>query len=561
MSNLDWIILVLVLIFIVAYGMWKSRHNKNMEAYLRGGRTMPWYAVGISIMATQASAITFLSAPGQAYTDGMRFVQYYFGLPIAMIILCMTVVPVYHKLKVYTAYEYLESRFDQKTRALAAILFLVQRSLATGLTVYAPSIVLSCILGWNIYLTTLIIGSIVTIYTVTGGIKAVNYTQMGQMAVILGGMLLAAIMIAKSLPQDVSVYDAVRIAGKHQKMNIIDLSFDLNNRYNIWSGIIGGLFLALSYFGTDQSQVGRYLSGKSLTESRLGLLMNGLLKIPMQVSILFIGVMLFIFFQFHHRPLFFNPVEENKILASSHADIYRSIQSSNDSLSTQHAELTHALVKAIKTNDENAAATLTEELRTGEQKYKILRKKATDLFVRNDPLANTDDTNYIFFSYVTRYLPHGLIGLLIAVIFAASMSSTASALNGLASTSIIDIYRRSFKPHASEAHYLKASRWATAIWGAVTIIVAEFATRMGSLIEAVNVLGSLFYGTILGIFMVAFYLKNIKGGVVFYAAMIAEVVVLACYKFTTIAFLWYNLIGCLLVVLFSLTYHRVFSKR
>lgn len=558
MSITDWAVLLSSLVFISAYGIWKSRGNKNIEGYLRGDNSMPWYAVGLSVMATQASAITFLSAPGQAYTDGMRFVQFYFGLPLAMIILCITAIPVFYRLKVFTAYEYLETRFDLKTRALAALLFLIQRGLAAGLTIYAPSIILSTLLGWDIYWTNIFMGGVVVIYTVAGGSKAVNYTQLAQMAVILGGMFIAGYMIVQKLPADMSFGDAATIAGQMGKLNAIDLSFDLDNRYNIWSGLIGGLFLALSYFGTDQSQVSRYLNGKSVTQSRLGLLMNGLVKIPMQFSILFIGALMYVFYLMNPSPAFFNQQELDKLSGSKYQTDASLLLSLHDQSNTEKQIHAHQLLDGIHQQDEEKINASQQALKTAEKEQKVIRDSLTSLMKQNDAKAETNDVNYIFLNFVTHHLPVGLVGLLIAVIFAASMSSTSSELNALASATVVDIYKRMFKKEASEKNYLNASRIATLLWGIYAIAVAEFANRMGSLIEAVNVLGSLFYGTILGIFLVAFYIRQIKGGVVFYAALIAEIVVIGFYNFSSISFLWYNVIGCVTVMALSLIMNRFF---
>ncbi|UKJ09151.1 sodium:solute symporter [Solitalea lacus] len=547
MRLLDWLVLILALSFIVVYGLYKSGKNKTTETFLRAN-TSPWYMVGLTIMATQASAVTFLSAPGQAYTDGMRFVQYYFGLPLAMVVLCLTAVPIYHKLKVYTAYEYLESRFDLKTRSLAAFLFLIQRGLGTGITVFAPSIILSSILGWNIYVTNFVICAVVVIYTVTGGIRAVSYTQMGQMTIILSGMVIAGILITYLLPQHIGFTDALKLGGKLGHMNIIDLKFDLNNKYNIWSGIIGGFFLALSYFGTDQSQVARYLSAKDTTESRLGLLFNGLVKIPMQFGILLIGVLLLVFYQFQRAPVFFNQVELSKLKESHYAPQLKEIENKHAILFNQKKAHADELVVALNNDDQSAVNKLQSELASDTKAQQQVREELKGLILKNDPAANADDVNYVFLWFVTHHFPSGLVGLLIAVILAASMSSSSSALQALASTSVIDIYKRNVKTNAEDAHYLIASKWATVIWGFFVMIVAGLATQLGSLIEAVNVLGSLFYGAILGIFMVAFFMKWINGAAVFWAAVITQGLVLFGYFFTGISFLWYNLIGCVLVM-------------
>lgn len=560
MSILDWLVLLSTLVFITIYGIYKGRGSKNIEGYLLGNKTMPWYTIGFSIMATQASAITFLSAPGQAFTDGMRFLQFYFGLPVAMVVLCVTVVPIFHRLKIYTAYEYLENRFDLKTRSLGALLFLIQRGLAAGLTIYAPAIILSSLLGWNIYLTNIFIGGIVVIYTMAGGTRAVSYTQLGQMAIIFGGIGLAAYLLFQMLPPQLSFNDVVTIAGKTGKLNLVDFTFDLNNRYNIWSGLIGGFFLAMAYFGTDQSQVGRYLTGKSITEIRFGLLFNGVVKIPMQLFILFIGALLYVFYIFHPQPLFFNQVEVNKVKSGQYSPQYSALENSFADIQDSRKQVTLDLVKGVNTNDENLTESSTTELRQIEKETKQIRQDAKELMIKNNSFADVNDTNYIFLKFVTDYLPEGIIGLLIAVIFAASMSSTSSELNALASTSIVDIYKRSINKTGSDRHYVRASKWATVAWGIYAIAVAEFANRLGSLIEAVNILGSIFYGTILGIFLVGFYMKKIGGDAVFISAIIAEIVVILCYNFTSISFLWYNVIGCLLVMSLAFLLEMVMKK-
>ncbi|MCF8253352.1 MAG: sodium:solute symporter [Bacteroidia bacterium] len=560
MSQLDWIVLLLSLVSIAGYGIYKSRGQKNMETYLKGDHSIPWFMVGLSIMATQASAITFLSAPGQAYTDGMRFVQYYFGLPIAMVVLSIFFLPIYHKLNVYTAYEFLESRFDQKTRVFTSLLFLTQRGLASGLTLYAPSLILSALLGWNIYYTNLFIGGIVIIYTVVGGSKAVSYTHLQQMTIIFIGMFLAGFMIVKLLPDNMGFTDAIKMGGKLGKMNVIDLTFDWNNKYNLWSGIIGGFFLALSYFGTDQSQVSRYISAKDLRQSRLGLIMNGFVKVPMQFLILLIGVLLFVFYQFKQAPVFFNNNETTKLENSIYKEEWKQIQEKNNTLFEQKKQDATLLQTSLKQGNEDAANQATAAINSLEKEQQALRKAATDLMKKNDPKAEINDTNYIFLRFVIDYLPHGLIGLLIAVIFAASMQSKSAELNALASCSIVDIYKRSFKKDGSEAHYLLASKISTALWGCYAIFVAMFANKLGSLIEAVNVLGSLFYGTILGIFLVAFFFKKLVGSSTFYAAVIAEIIVLLLYFYSDISFLWFNLVGSVLVIGFSFLIQLVLPK-
>jgi len=551
MSAIDWVVLIFTITFIVVYGIYRSRGLINIEGYFKGNNTLPWYAVGLSVMATQASAITFLSAPGQAYTDGMRFIQYYFGLPLAMIVICVVFIPLYHRLNVYTAYEFLENRFDLKTRSLAASLFLIQRGLAAGLTIYAPSIILSSILGWNIYFTNAIIGGIVLLYTYSGGTKAVSYTQLGQMIVILLGMVIAGVMIVRLMPEDIGFSDALLISGKLGHMNVIDLDFNLNEKYNVWSGIIGGFFLALSYFGTDQSQVGRYIGGKSLPQIRIGLIFNGLVKIPMQFFILLIGILLLSFYQFQQPPLFFNDVETNKILSSDYAGQYQSLQAELSVVHLEKEKTVRELLHSSKMGNETEVARLQSQLLEKNSKVTELRESGKALMKANDSFADTNDINYIFLDFVTKHLPKGLVGLLIAVIFSASMSSTSSELNALASTSVVDIYKRSIRKGQTPEHYLKSSKAATFIWGIMAISVANIASELGSLIEAVNVLGSLFYGTVLGIFLTAFFLKKVKGGSTFYAALIAEIVVLYCFFFTELTFLWFNLLGAAVVMILS----------
>ena len=551
MSTIDWLVMGVTLLAIVSYGMWKSRGTKNIQGFLLADKKLPWYHVGLSVMATQASAITFLSAPGQAFSDGMRFLQFYFGLPLAMIVLCVTFIPIFQKLNVYTAYEYLEKRFDIKTRMLTAFLFLIQRGISTGITIYAPSIVLSSILGVNITYTTLFIGSIVIMYTVYGGTKAVSFTQLFQMIIIFGGLFCAAFMVINMLPADIGFVDALHIAGKMEKLNLVDTSFDWNNKYNIWSGIIGGFFLQLSYFGTDQSQVGRYLTGSSITQSRLGLVMNGLVKIPMQFFILLIGTLVFVFYQYHQPPVFFNGVEVNNVKNSVYKDEYNKLEINYQQLHSGKLVHLNDLKKGIDTKDEELINSARTHLQTAERKEKEIKKSVTDLLVKNNSLADINDTNYVFLNFVTKNLPVGMIGLLIAIIFLASMGSTASGLNSLASTTVIDIYKRLINKDASSEFYLSFSRWATVGWGLFCVIIAVYAGKMGNLLEAVNILGSLFYGTILGIFVVAFYMKNVGGKAVFYAALITEVFVFTSWMLELTAFLWLNVIGCLLVMLFS----------
>ena len=551
MSTIDWIVLAATLLLIVIYGIWKSRGTRDMDGYFLGNQSLPWFHVGLSVMATQASAITFLSAPGQAFSDGMRFVQFYFGLPLAMIVLCITFVPIFHKLKVYTAYEFLEQRFDLKTRAFTAFLFLIQRGLSTGISIYAPAIILSTILNINSTYTTLFMGGLVIVYTVYGGTKAVSYTQLLQMSIIFSGLFFAGFVVVSLLPDNVGFGDALHIAGSMDRMNVIDWKFDWDNRYNVWSGIIGGFFLQLSYFGTDQSQVGRYLTGSSVNQSRLGLIMNALIKIPMQFFILLIGVLVFSFYQYNQPPVFFNQYEVNQIQKSRYADDYKQIESEYK----EKFEERKLKVLALEKDIENPL--LKSEIKAADQELKTVRNKALDLMEKNNPQANTNDTNYIFLSFVTQYLPKGLIGLLIAIIFLASMGSIASAFNSLASTTAVDIYKRLINKNASEQSYMSFSRASTVVWGIVSIAMALYAGKMGNLIEAVNILGSLFYGTILGIFVVAFYVKRIGGNAVFYAAVIAEIMICAVYYFELMAYLWLNVLGCVLVVVLGLLFEGI----
>lgn len=569
MGNTDWLVLILTLGTIIGFGLWKGRfQEQNIEGYLLADRQMPWYHVTLSVMATQASAITFLSAPGQAYIDGMRFVQFYFGLPLAMIVLSITFIPIFKKLKVFTAYEFLEGRFDLKTRVMASFLFLIPRALSTGVTIAAPSIILSTILGWNLYWTNIVTGIIVTIYCMYGGSKTISYTQMQQMLVVMIGMFLAGYMVVNLLPTEMGFVDTLKVAGKMDKLNVIDWKFDLNNRYNVWSGLIGGFFLQLSYFGTDQSQVSRYLSGESIGESRLGLLMNGIFKIPMQFLILLVGSLVFVFYQFHEAPLFFNKTELGKVEQTA---AYKALVKKNTEVFTEKKKAVEELYAVLKT-EENASTLKTKALNAqkletlkakalaADKKANELRSEVKDLMIKTNPDANTNDTNYIFLSFVTKYLPQGMVGLLIAVILLASMGAMASAFSSLTSCTIVDIYQRMIHKEDTEKHYVNASKLVTLGWGIICIIVAQFTANIGSLIEAVNILGSWFYGTILGVFLVAFYFKFIKGDAVFWAALLAEVFVIYAWWIDLTAFLWLNVIGCVLVIVFASAI-SLFSKK
>ena len=568
MSNLDWFVLIFTLVSIVTYGIWKTRGAKDLQSYLKGNNDAKWWGIGISIMATQASAITFLSTPGQAYTDGMRFIQFYFGLPIAMIILSVTFLPIFYKLKVYTAYEYLETRFDLKTRTLAAFLFLIQRGLATGITIYAPSIILSTLLNWNLTLTNIFIGLLVILYTVSGGTKAVTQTQKQQMAVMMGGMILAGILVINMLPNNISFLDAVNVAGKMGKLNLVNFDFDLDDRYNFWTGTTAALFLFLSYFGTDQSQVQRYLTGKSLAQSRLGLIMNGLLKIPMQLIILFIGVMVFVFYQFNTPPIFFNKVELNNIKSSNYSEEVNNLEKEFKVLHDKKTVDIYSLLDAQKNEDKGRVQELKRSVLSIESKMHEINNNVKTIVIKNNPSAEINDKDYIFMSYVIDYLPTGIIGLLFAVMFCAAMSSTASELNALASTTTIDIYKRSIKKKENDRHYLMSSKYFTLLWGVLAILFATTASLFENLIQAVNLLGSLFYGTILGIFVVAFYFKNVKSNAVFYCAIAAEIMVVSIHflnhyqlapNWLQMGYLWYNVVGCLLVILFATLTQKIIN--
>lgn len=551
MQKIDWIVLVITLLFIVIYGVWKTKGStKNVEDYILGNNETPWWTVGLSVMATQASAITFLSTPGQAYHDGMGFVQFYFGLPIAMVVICITFIPIYHKLKVFTAYEYLEQRFDLKTRSLAAILFLVQRGLGTGITIYAPSIILSSILGWNLTHLNIIIGTLVIIYTFSGGTKAVNVTQKYQMFVIMFGMFVTFFLILHLLPNDMTFGNALHIAGANDKMNIVDFSFDPETRYTFWSGITGGFFLALSYFGTDQSQVGRYLSGKSVRESQMGLIMNGFLKVPMQFFILLIGVMVFVFFQFNPVPLNFNPNNKIAIEKSIYKTEYHQLEKQLVDLSEEKKEFNLLYIDHLNQNYDNPI--LRRKLTAISNKENDLRDQAKELISKADDKAETNDKDYVFINFILTYLPKGLIGLLLAVILSAAMSSTASGLTALASTTAIDIYKRNLKSPKSEKHYVNATKLFTVFWGIIAILFACVGTLFENLIQLVNIIGSVFYGTVLGIFLVGFYIKYIRAKSIFWGAIGSQLAIFYIFYLEIVSFLWLNFIGAVLTILVSL---------
>ncbi|MFY0256196.1 sodium:solute symporter [Chitinophaga sp. 30R24] len=561
MSFLDWIVLVGTLAIIILYGVWKSRGQYNMESYFLGNQSMPWYIILLSIIGTQASAVTFISAPGQAYTDGMRFVQYYFGLPLAMVVLCITFVPIFHKLKVYTAYEFLEQRFDLKTRTLTSSLFLLQRGLSTGISICAPSIILSSLLGWNLYWTNVIMGGLLIIYTVAGGTRAVAYTQTFQLAIIFSGMFLAGWMVVHLLPTGIGIKQALQVSGKMDKLNVIVTKFDWQDKYNIWSGLIGGFFLALSYFGTDQSQVGRYLTAKSIKESRLGLLMNGLVKVPMQFLILLLGALVFVFYLYFRAPIFFNEAQLAKVHQTAAGPALVQLEDKYSILGQLKQRQVKLLAAALETDNATQIAAAKKALQQTDEKSQQVRTEALTLIRKADPTADTNDTNYIFLHFVVNSLPKGLVGLLIAIIFLAAWGSIAAALNSLASTTVIDVYKRLYNANASPGHYLNISKLWTLIWGIFCIAVAQFAGSLGSLIEVVNVLGSWFYGVTLGIFLVAFYMKPVGGTATFWAAIVAEIIVLTVYWMGKVSFLWLNAIGCMLVLLLAGLLQMVLPKR
>ncbi len=591
---IDWIVLALTLSFIVGYGTWKTRNQKSAQDYIKGGNTTQWWTIGLSVMATQASAITFLSTTGQAYSDGMGFVQFYFGLPIAMVVICLVFIPIYHRLKVYTAYEFLENRFDLKTRTLTAVLFLIQRGLAAGITIFAPAIILSVVLGWNIITLNIIIGVLVIIYTVSGGTKAVTVTQKQQMFVIFAGMLAALFIVIDLIPKEVALIDAINIAGATERMEILDFSFDLENRYTVWSGLIGGTFLALSYFGTDQSQVQRYLSGRSIKEMQMGLLFNGLLKVPMQFFILLVGIMVFVFYQFNKAPLNFIDASTETVLNSEFASEYKQLQKEQDVLFTQKKatslllakEKNKSLVMELRRLDSIEKSNrlhskfliksaVDEEYKVNYQKmkgelasmtpgtesYEATEKDLENLYLDAARDTQTNDRDYIFITFILNHLPKGLIGLLLAVILSAAMSSTASEINALATITSMDLYGRNQKEEKDENHMVRVTKWFTLAWGLVAILIACFANLAENLIQLVNIIGSIFYGNVLGIFLLAFFFKSIKGYAVFNAAILTQIIVVIGWWFDWMPYLWLNLFGCILVILIAVILQNTVSKK
>ncbi|WP_010229390.1 sodium:solute symporter [Gillisia marina] len=557
MQLIDWIILIGTLAFIVIYGVYKTRGSNSVKDYIGGGQDSQWWTIGLSVMATQASAITFLSTPGQAYHDGMGFVQFYFGLPIAMVVICMVFIPIYHRLKVYTAYEFLESRFDLKTRTLTALLFLIQRGLSAGITIFAPAIILSAVLGWNLTTLNIIIGVLVIIYTVSGGTKAVNVTQKQQMAVIFAGMFAAFFLIIQYLPADISFSNALDIAGASGKLDILDFSFDLDNRYTVWSGVIGGSFLALSYFGTDQSQVQRYLTGRSVREMQLGLIFNGILKVPMQFFILLVGVMVFVFYQFNLAPLNFNPAAQKAVLESEYSEDYQQLMVKNEEIQQKRKETSIRFGNGLETASSGEITQYENELIKLNSLEEANREEAKTLISAVNEGLETNDKDYVFIHFILNNLPRGLIGLLLAVILSAAMSSTASELNALASTTTIDLYKRNVSKEKSDEHYVKMSKWFTLGWGLLAILFASFASLFDNLIQLVNIIGSIFYGNVLGIFLLAFFIKHVNSNAVFIAALITQALVILIWHLEVLPYLWLNLVGCFLVMVLALILQSV----
>jgi SSS family solute:Na+ symporter len=551
MKLVDWLVMFGWLAFIVGYGIYRGRGSDTVKGYLLAGRSMPWYAMGLSIMATQASAVTFISTTGQGYTDGMRFVQFYFGLPIAMVILCATAVPIFHRANVYTAYEYLEQRFDAKTRALVSVIFLLQRGLAAGLSLYAPAVVLSVILGWPDRLTTVLMGVLVVSYTAFGGNKAVTWSDVQQMLLISCALVLALFMAIHLLPAHVSWANALTLAGAAGRLNAVTTHFDWDDRYTVWSGLIGGMFLALAYFGCDQSQVQRYLTGKSIAQSRISLLFNALAKIPMQFFILFIGAMVFVFFIFEKPPLLFQPVELSRVRSDPN---FTAVQKRYDQAFEKRREAAEGYLEA----DRSADAAAKEASRS---RYQDAQRELNAAHASGQRLVGKDfqDTNYVFLSFVTGYLPVGVVGLIVAVIFTAAMSSTSGEINSLAAVTVIDLYQRHFRKHASDHHYLKASRYSTVFWGVYAVVFAQFGRNFGALIEAVNIIGSLFYGGLLGVFVLAFFFKKVGAHGAFFGVLAGEAAIFAAYFFTKISYLWYNVIGCIVVVAAGVLISKLFE--
>jgi SSS family solute:Na+ symporter len=561
MQIVDWIILFSTLLLVVFYGYWKTRGIQSLDSYMLGNNSLPWWSVGLSIMATQASAITFLSTPGQAYEDGMRFLQFYFGLPLAMIILSVTAVPLYKKLKVYTAYEYLETRFDLKVRTLAAILFLFLRGISVGITIYAPALILSTILDWDIRWTSILIGTLVMLYSVSGGTRAVSLTQKYQLTIVMAGMLIAGGIAYSRLPENINFTDTFRLAGSMGKMNLINTDFNLSDRYNIWSGLIGGLFLFLAYFGTDQSQVGRYIGAKDTTESRLGLIFNGMLKIPMQFIILYIGVLVFLFYQFHQPPVFHNRSLLLQAKAADQEQKIHKLEQDFELIHQQKKQSAEKIVSEIHNGNADSIENARNQWYMHQQAEKALRENVRNRISEVLPEAKVMDKDYVFINYVMSNLPTGLVGLLLAVVFLAAMSSTASELNALASTTSVDIFKRLINRESSEQQYVRWSKFFTLMWAVIAMLYASLANQAENLIQFVNIVGSLFYGTLLGIFLIAFFFPYVKATATFIAALVAECVILYLYLFQRdgVAFLHYNYISCLIVIILGFALQALFA--
>lgn len=563
MKELDWIILASTLLFIVIYGVWKTKGSKNVDDYVRGGNDSKWWTIGLSVMATQASAITFLSTPGQAFHDGMGFVQFYFGLPFAMIIICLVFIPLYHKMKVYTAYEFLENRFDIKTRSLTAVLFLIQRGLAAGITIFAPSIILSAVLGWDLRTLNVIIGTLVIIYTVSGGTKAVSVTQKQQMFIIMTGMFITFFFILGYLPSDITFSKAMKIAGASNKLEILNFDLDTSSRYTFWSGITGGLFLFLAYFGTDQSQVQRYLTGKSVRESQLGLVFNAIFKIPMQFFILLVGVMVFVFYQYNPSPLNFNPSATQAVMNSPYANDYKILQEGQIALEAEKRIAQNKFSSALEIKEYTAVEEAKNQIIRINQKDSTNRIAAKSLISQANDVVETNDKDYVFIHFILNNLPTGLVGLLLAVILSAAMSSTASELNALGTVTALDLYKRNMSRNFTESHYVKASKYFTLLWGIVAISIASVANLFDNLIQLVNIIGSIFYGNVLGIFLIAFFIKFIKGNAVFFAAIVTQIIICIIYYYLIhiypsgqekLGYLWLNFFGAAIVILISFVF-------
>jgi Na+/proline symporter len=558
MHYIDFLVMIASIAFIVIYGTYKTKKSNNVQDYIKSGNDARWWTVGLSVMATQASAITFLSTPGQAYEDGMGFVQFYFGVPLAMVVICMVFIPLYHKLNVYTAYEYLESRFDLKTRTLTALLFLIQRGIAAGITIFAPAIILSAVVGWDLFTLNIIIGIGVIFYTVSGGTRAVSVTQKQQMAVIFSGMIIAFFVIISYLPENINFTNALDIASASGKLDILDFSFDLENRYTVWSGLIGGTFLALSYFGTDQSQVQRYLSASSVKQSQMGMIFNGLLKVPMQFFILLVGIMVFVFYQFNQAPLNFNPAAEKVVLESDYKTEYESLKLELNKNFNEKKAVIQTLNEMPHTVENYSIKTTIAKL---DDEEKVIREKARTIIKKADEQAETNDTDYVFIHFVLNNLPRGLIGLLLAAIICAAMSSTASELNALASTTVIDLYKRNTNTDKTDMHFVKASKFFTLVWGIIAIAVACLAPLFDNLIELVNIIGSIFYGNVLGIFLLAFFIKYVKSNATFFAALITQAIVIYGYFNDFMPYLWLNLFGCFLVISLAIIIQTLLQKK